>query len=115
MYFFVGRFTDFLSFPCLASSSFFHRARTVQVAMQDLVNARGSLATRERALRLVARVAKLVDTLSHLPSNQEIIDFCTECTTRQCKGGRLINHHRSSVSWWISLPTLADDRSKWAV
>ena len=76
-----------LPFPCLASSSLFHRARIVQVAMQDLVNARGSVANRERALRLVNRVAKLIDTLPRLPSNQEIIQFCTQSTTRECKLG----------------------------
>src|SRR5690349_13157131 len=72
-------------FPSYPSSSLFHRARTVQVGMQDLLNFQGSMANRGRALRLAHRVAKLIDTLDRLPSQKEVIDYCTQCTTGGCK------------------------------
>ena len=52
--------------------------------MQGLQNARGSIANRERALRLVMRVAKDIDKLAGLPSNQELVALCTQHTTQQC-------------------------------
>lgn len=53
--------------------------------MQDVKNAQGTVANRERALRLVTRVAKDIDKLDRLPSDQEIIELCTQHTTRECK------------------------------
>ena len=52
--------------------------------MQDLQNARGSLASRERALRLVMRVAKDIDKRAELPSNKELVALCTQHTTQEC-------------------------------
>jgi len=52
--------------------------------MQDLVNARGCVASRDEALCLVARVAKVIDTLDRLPTNKEIVDICSQCTTPEC-------------------------------
>ena len=52
--------------------------------MQDFQVALGTLKSRERALRLVARVAKDIDKLETVPSNDEIIALCSQHTTAKC-------------------------------
>ena len=97
------------NFPSCGSSSLFHRARTVQVAVQELQNSRGCLAYRQRALRLVKRVAKLVDSQAELPTKEQIIEFCTQCTTKPCK---LRAEFRGGFLWQYWLVILGP---KWAV
>ena len=67
----------------------------------------GILKSRQRALRLVRRVAKAINELKD-PTNDDIIDLCTEITTQNCTD---IQYTPSSVRFLprrLSLSTLAD-------
>jgi len=50
---------------------------------EDLALTDGIVKSRQRALRLITRVAKAVAELK-TPTNDEIIALCTENTTRNC-------------------------------
>ena len=50
---------------------------------KELESTEGCIKSRQRALHLIKRVAKKLDTQS-TPTNEEIIGFCTEITLRNC-------------------------------
>ena len=51
---------------------------------QDLEITEGCVKSRQRALRLIKRVARALAALQ-TPTNDEIIALCTENTTQNCK------------------------------
>ena len=64
--------------------SLFHSSRTEQVMQSNVAIASGAIKSRERALRLVRRVAAAIDRSDELPTEEEIIQLCSTYTNRQC-------------------------------
>src|SRR6185437_1974586 len=90
-----------------AMASFSHSPGTVEVMQRNLTITNGCILARERALRLVKRVAKAIDDMKTFPTNEEVIQLCSENTLQDCKHDILIDV-ASFFSWWFPLAALAD-------
>src|SRR6185437_1752038 len=100
------RFLAFYGFLC-SLNSFFHSPRTAQVMQRNLIITSGCILARERALRLVKRVAQAIDDMKTFPTNEEVLQLCSEDTLQDCIHDVLIDV-ASFFSWWLPLAALAD-------
>src|SRR5690348_9495604 len=72
---------------CMASfvlSLHFLTPGTVQVMQRNLTITNGCILARERALRLVKRVAQAIDDMKTVPTNEDVIQLCSENTLQDC-------------------------------
>src|SRR5690348_9034205 len=102
----LDQFRAFYGFLC-SLNSFFHSSGTAQAMQRNLTITNGCILARERALRLVKRVARAIDDKETFPTNEEVIQLCSEHTLQDCKHDILITIS-SFFSWWLPLAALAD-------
>src|SRR6185437_9660579 len=100
------QFLAFYGFLC-SLNSFSHSPGTVQVMQRNLIITNSCILARERALRLVKRVAQAIDDMETFPTNEEVIQLCSENTLQDCIHDVLIDV-ASFFSWWLPLAALAD-------
>src|SRR6185437_9970217 len=95
------QFLVFHGFLC-SLTSFSHSPRTAQVMQRNLTITSGCILARKRALRLVKRVAQAIDDMKTFPTNEEVIQLCSENTIQDCIHDILIDV-ASFRSWWLPL------------
>src|SRR6185437_86514 len=98
------QFLAFHGFLC-SRDSFSHSPETVQVMQRNLTITNSCILARERALRLVKRVAQAIDDMETFPTNEEVIQLCSENALQDCI--HILSDVASFFSWWLPLAALA--------